>query len=78
MLKEKGLKMYEEPIIGQKAIGRMMGVSRQTVGKKKDELMAYGVIWKTWRGRPPRIVYCAFPSEIKRYCSFKSTKKEMV
>jgi hypothetical protein len=68
----------EEPIIGQACIAKMFGVSRQTICKKKKELLDAGVVWTVKRGRPPRLCYLAFPSVISWYCSYKAKRGEGV
>jgi len=61
-------------IFGWDAIADVFKVSKQTMIKRKDELMEYGAIFYQYKGRPPRRVVCAFPSMLKTWAGTKTTK----
>ena len=70
----------EAALITWEAIAKYLGWSLSKVKKRGPELKAAGVVWVTWRGRPPhrsRVAF-TFPSLLQRWLIIKSSRDGVI
>ena len=68
--------MDDEVAVGLDQILRMLHWSKTKFYSRRQELRAAGVIFYQWEGSPPKWRVRAFPSRIKNWTGFKSSKGE--
>lgn len=70
----------ETAIITYEEIAKYLGWSRSKLMARRNELKEAGVVFLTWRGRPPHRskVACCFPSILQRWIILKSTRGEII
>lgn len=70
--------MTETAQAGWEKLAAMLGLSKRSAIKRKDELEACGVIFYMRVGRPPRRMVHFFPSRVMKWTGLKAAKGEMI
>ncbi|MGO9017808.1 MAG: hypothetical protein ACLQVJ_05575 [Syntrophobacteraceae bacterium] len=67
----------EQALVGWQEIAQMFRVSVRKAKTWRRELDHFNSIFKLRIGRPPRVYTCAFPSDLRKYAAFRSSKGEI-